>query len=338
MTSVAVFFLGGTIAMSAPDPGLRDGGGAVVQLSGADLLALPEVTALGLTLTAVDFRAVGSSRLTVDDLADLHRAADQSIAAGAQGIVIVQGTDTLEESAHLLDLWWPHPEPIVVTGAMRNPDLPGAEGPANLLAALRVAASTDARGLGVLVVLHDEIHAARFVAKRHTSSLSAFTSPATGPLGRVDEGRVRLLTRVDRMPPLGLPVRPVSVPLLVTVLDDDGLLFRAVQQADGVVIAAFGVGHLRPEIADLAAELAQRVPVVLASRTGAGPVHRDTYGGPGSEADLIARGLLPAGMLDAYKARLLLIALLAGGLEPDQVRERFLAQVGEPSNSLGGGR
>jgi L-asparaginase len=323
VTRVAVFFLGGTISMTG-----TDGTGAVVRLTGADLLRTPEVAALGIDVEAVDFRAVGSSRISVPELAELHATAAQAVANGAAAVVIVQGTDTLEETAFLLDLWWSGDTPLVLTGAMRNPSLPGSDGPANLVAALRVSASASSVGQGALVVLNDEIHAARFVAKRHTSSVGAFVSPDGGPIGRVEEGTVRFAMTVTRHTPVGLPVRAVRVPLIVTVLDDDGGLFDAVADCDGLVVAAFGVGHLRPEVADRAAELAVTRPVVLASRTGAGTVHTTTYGGPGSESDLVARGLLPAGGLDPYKSRLLLLALLASGLDGDEARSGFARHVG----------
>lgn len=322
MTRLAVFFLGGTISMTG-----TDGAGAVVRLTGADLLRSPEVAALGIEADVVDFRAVGSSRISIADLAELFDAADRAVGDGAEAIVVVQGTDTLEETSFLLDLWWRRDAPIVVTGAMRNPSLPGPDGPANLVAALRVSAAPDSAGLGVLVVLNDEIHAARFVAKRHTSSVGAFRSPDVGPLGRVEEGRVRFMTSVRRHTPIGTPVRAVRVPLIVTVLDDDGGLFDAVADCDGLVVAAFGVGHLRPDVADRAAALAATRPVVLASRTGAGSVHAATYGGPGSESDLVDRQLLPAGMLDAYKARLLLMALLASGQDAEAAAAAFTRHV-----------
>lgn len=323
MTQVAVFFLGGTISMTGTDDT-----GAVVRLTGADLLHAPQVEALGIDTEVVDFRAVGSSRISVADLAELHEAAETAVAGGADGVLVVQGTDTLEETSFLMDLWWDHTEPIVFTGAMRNPGLPGPDGPANLVAALRVAADPGSRGLGALVVLNDEIHAARFVAKRHTSSVAAFVSPGAGPVGRVEEGTVRFTTSVSRHTVIGRPLRAVRVPLIVTVMEDDGGLFDAARDCDGLVVAAFGVGHLRPEIADRAAALAGSRPVVLASRTGAGAVHIATYGGPGNERDLVDRGLLPAGTLDAYKARLLLLALLASGLGGDSARAAFTGHVG----------
>jgi L-asparaginase len=318
-----VFFLGGTISMTGTDDA-----GAVVRLTGADLLRALEIDALGIDAEVVDFRAVGSSRISVADLAELFAAAERAITAGAEAVVVVQGTDTLEETSFLLDLWWRSDAPLVFTGAMRNPGLPGPDGPANLVAALRVSACPATRGLGALVVLNDEVHAARFVAKRHTSSVGAFVSPNAGPLGRVEEGVVRFMMSVPRHPPVGTPVRGARVPLIVTVLDDDGGLFAAVGDCDGLVVAAFGVGHLRPAIVDRVAGLAATRPVVLASRTGAGSVHTATYGGPGSERDLVRRGLLPAGALDAYKARLLLVALLASGLDGDAARTAFSRYVG----------
>src|SRR6185437_15072259 len=130
--------------------------------------------------------------ISFTDLLGLRDEILRRVEDGSAGIVITQGTDTIEETAFALDLLWAGHAPIVITGAMRNPTLPGADGPANLLAAVRVAASPAARGLGVLVVIADEIHAARFVSKRHTQSPAAFAALA-GPLGWVSEGDVRIV-------------------------------------------------------------------------------------------------------------------------------------------------
>ena len=117
---------------------------------------------------------------------------------GRAGVVVTQGTDTLEETAFQLDLMLDVRQPVVVTGALRNPALPGADGAANLLAAIRVAADPAATGLGVVVVMNDEVHAARLVSKTHTHKPSAFASPAAGPLGWIAEDRVRIVLRPAR--------------------------------------------------------------------------------------------------------------------------------------------
>jgi L-asparaginase len=220
--------------------------------------------------------------------------------------------------------------PVVVTGAMRNPTMAGADGPANILAAIRVAASPCARSLGCLVVVNDQVHAARWVQKAHTGSPAAFVSPDHGPLGHVIEGRVRIPVRIRRSPALGFaPRRTARVGLATIALGDDGTLIEALaEHVDGLVVAAFGAGHVPAAVAPVLGKLAGRIPVVLASRTGAGPVHRVTYGFPGSERDLLARGLISAGCLDPLKARIMLHLLIAAGTDDAGIRKAFAAADG----------
>jgi L-asparaginase len=211
---------------------------------------------------------------------------------------------------------------------MRNPTMAGADGPANILAAIRVAASLSARGLGCLVVLNDQVHAARWVQKAHTASPAAFTSPDHGPLGHVIEGRVHIPVRIRRWSPdlSFVPRRSAKVGLATVALGDDGTLIEAMaEHLDGLVVAAFGAGHVPATIAPVLGKLAERIPVVLASRTGAGPVHRATYGFPGSERDLLARGLISAGYLDPLNARILLHLLIASGADDARIRAAFAA-------------
>jgi L-asparaginase len=315
MRNVSVFSLGGTIAMTTgPD------GGVVPALGAADLVAaVPGLD--GFTLDVTDFRRVPGAGLDVGDLRALRDAAS---ATGADGIVVTQGTDTIEETAYALDLMWTDDRPLVVTGAMRNPTLAGPDGPANLLAAVRVAAAPQARGLGCLVVLNDEIHAARWVRKTHTTSPAAFRSPDTGPIGLVAEGRPRILATPIRHRPGIDPTGTPRTAVLPVVLGDDGEVLRLAGAAlDGLVVAAFGVGHVPVRTVPVLTELAGRMPVVLASRIGTGPVLTDTYGYPGAEIDLRDRGLLPAGALDPYKARILLHLLLAAGHDRDSIARTF---------------
>ncbi|WP_330350838.1 asparaginase [Streptomyces sp. NBC_00582] len=242
---------------------------------------------------------------------------------------MVQGTDTIEESAFLLDLHHRHDEPLVVTGAMRNPTLAGPDGPANLYGAVVAAADPRVRGGGVLVVLNDEIHAARRVRKSHTTSPAAFTSPGTGPVGLIAEGRVLLTSPLPpRTDPLAPAARDVRVGLYTVSLGDDGTLLEAWDgRCDGLVVAAFGGGHVPERLVEGLGRLAGRIPVVLASRIDNGPVLTATYGYPGSERDLIGRGLVPAGDLGPYRARLLLRTLLAHDADLETITARFSAFI-----------
>jgi L-asparaginase len=169
---------GGTIATVHTDP---DSGGEPTLTAETLARSLPGIDEVA-ELRPAQFMQRPSPSITFADLLRLRDEISLRIADGSAGVVITQGTDTIDETAFALDLLSAGSAPIVVTGAMRGPTLPGADGPANQLAAIQVAASPVARGLGVLVVFNDEIYAARFVAKTHTSKPSAFQSRLSGPM------------------------------------------------------------------------------------------------------------------------------------------------------------
>lgn len=302
--------LGGTITM-VPDAG----GGIAPKLGAEELIASVPALAGVAAITAESVFRLPSPSLEPVHLVDVARRISAAFAQNFDGAVVIQGTDTIEESAFLLDLLVDSDKPVVVTGAMRGAAAPGADGPANLLAAAQVAASTAARGLGTLVVLNDEIHAARFVQKSHTALTSAFASPLAGPLGLVAEGIARIFARVGRLPTVSPEAGPPApVALLTWAMGDDGRLLGALPGLgyQGAVVAGMGAGHVPAAVAPLLGDLAARMPVVLATRCTTGPVFTATYGYAGAEIDLIARGLVPAGMLSGAKARLLLGLLLRG--------------------------
>jgi L-asparaginase len=163
-------------------------------------------------IEAVSFRQVASSELTVSDVIDLAERISDAVADGATGTVITQGTNTIEETSFVLDLLWDREEPIVVTGAMRHPGLPGADGPANLLASAVVASSPLARNLGCVVVLNDEVHLPLFVRKTHTSNPATFRSPLTGPIGWIAENRLRIALRPALRHHIAIRAAPAAVP------------------------------------------------------------------------------------------------------------------------------
>jgi L-asparaginase len=334
---VVVFSLGGTIASTNASGGAA--GGVRPRLGARDLVeAVPQLQEVA-DLETVSFRQVASGDLTLQDLIALAAEITDYLEAGASGTVVTQGTDTIEETSFALDLLVRGHRPVVVTGAMRNPTLAGPDGPANLLAAVQVATAPEAAGLGTLVVLNDEIHAARFVRKTHTSSPATFHSPTTGRLGWMIEGRPRIAFRAPALWRIPSHLNEQAVPpvaLLTSALGDDSRLIAQVETLGyaGLVLEAFGGGHVPAHVVPALADLASRLPVVLASRTGGGEVLQETYSFPGSERDLLSHGLIPAGFLDGLKARILLSLLLTAGANLDRVRaafEQVNASISAPS-------
>jgi L-asparaginase len=315
--------MGGTI--SSVDSG---GKGVEPTLTGEALVSdVPEIAGVA-DVSAVSFRQAASGELRVGDLVELAAEIEGQIDGGAAGAVVTQGTDTIEETSFVLDLLVNRETPVVVTGAMRNPTLPGADGPANLLAAIQVAASDVAKGLGTVVVFNDEIHAARFVRKTHTSSPATFRSDPVGPLGWISEGVPRVVlrpTKRHKLAPLPENAQGSPVALYHVALGDDGRLLPEIEQKGyaGLVVEAMGGGHVPSVMAETLKDLASKMPVVLASRTGGGEVLRSTYGFVGSETDLLERGLIYAGPLDGRKARLLLTLLLISGSAKEEVKKAF---------------
>lgn len=318
---VSVIALGGTISMTT-----QGAGGLSPSLSGADLVAtVPGLSAVARVSACSPLQKPGAS-LTLAEVHGVARMAARELDAGAQGVVVVQGTDTIEETAFLLDRLVARDRPVVVTGAMRGAEAPGADGPANMLAAVTVAAS-GARGIGAVVVLNDTVHAARHVAKRHSALPSAFGSDPFGPLGHVIEGRFHQALTLPPLPGFDLPEGAEFPPvaLLGVGLGEDGRLIPEIAALGfkGCVIAATGAGHVPAALVPALEGLARIMPVVLASRVAGGPVFRETYGFPGSERDLLARGLIAGGAIGPWKARHLLQLALAAGMGRDAMGALF---------------
>ncbi len=318
--------MGGTIACQ-PSPA---GAGVAPGLTAADLVdAVPALSARA-EVGARNLANVPSTEIDLPLLFALTKAIRAHEQEGVAGIVVTQGTDTIEETAFVLDLLLQGALPVVVTGAMRNPSLPGADGPANLLAAVTCAADPACRDLGVLVAFDDKIHAAGWVQKRDTTSTGAFWSPA--PVGWLAEGECALYARPARRTALAVPpdAEVPFVPILKPGISDAPRLVAAAMAAGaaGLVLDLPGGGHVHSGWLAALSDAAERVPVVFSSRTRGGRVLARTYRQSGGEIDLVDRGLTGAGDLDALKARLLLMLLLMAG-RPDRFAE--LADLSLPA-------
>jgi len=314
---VRVIAAGGTIGMSGA-------GGATPELDAESLIASVPGLASHPGLEASTVVNVPSAHLTLEQQLMICRAARDAARRGL-GVVVTHGTDTMEETAMLCDIVSDAEAPIVFTGAIRPASAPGADGPANLFDAVSVAASEAAAGTGALVVFGGEIHHARCVRKTDTTSLTAFSSPQTGPLGRVTEGHPTIWSRIPRSPTLDPPHLERRVLIVPTAAGDDGALARAALGVapDGVVIGTLGAGHMAPELLALWAGAAERIPVVAYCRPERGVILSATYGYRGSERDLRETGIIPVGFLSPQGARMKLLACLAAGLSIEEVRWAF---------------
>ena len=310
---------GGTISMVDDSAA----GGAVPALRGVDLCRyLPDGAG---PPEVVEYCHLPSAHFTLETLWGLRqRVQELACQPDLGGMVIAHGTDVMEETAYLLDLTVEGDAPMVLTGAMRAASDPGYEGPANLLAALRVAAAPEARGIGAVVVMENEIHAAWAVTKMHTTSPQAFQSPFWGPLGRVEGERVILRRRPARhvLPTARLEEKVLLVKM--TVAMDDGLLRYAVEWGmRGVVLESLGGGRVPPWwLPTIREAVAQGVAVVVTSRCPAGLVG-DHYGYAGAHRDQAEAGAFFAWGLSGPKARLKLMAALGAGLAGEELKRAF---------------
>jgi L-asparaginase len=305
---VLVIATGGTIASASSGPALT-GEALVTALPALDKVA---------TLTVEDLAAGGSSGLKRADWARLVRRIRAAFAAdpALAGIVVTHGTDTMEETAFLLDLVIADQRPVILTGSMRSSNAVSADGPANLLEAVRVAADPRAHGRGVLVALDNQILSASDAAKLSTSRTSAFASPNQGPVGAVLDDDIRFFQpagrsgRIYDLSPERIETLP-RVDIVQSYIDGDGALADAAiaAGAKGLIVAGFGSGTLTPAMRTTVKAIAERgTPVVLSARVASGAVKGGDFWPTGNPVSF-AR----SGFLNPAKARVLLMVHLAAG-------------------------
>lgn len=315
--TVMLISLGGTIA-SIPDSSGRAIAGA---LSGRELMDRLQIESAG-PVEVVTLHQKPSNAITTADLLQL-RALCIELAQREEvaGVVVSQGTDTLEDTAYFLDASLTLPDiGLVVTGAQRVPYAPGSDAGPNLRDAMQVARTPLARGVGTLVVFNEEVHAASSVRKVSSYQLNGFCSPGLGPVGLVDGAEVRLGMPPQRLSAIAPGKQLPRVDIIPVAIDASPALLEAAvaSGAKGLVIDAIGRGHVPPGWMEaLATVMAAGVPVAIASSTHWGNL-AEVYEYPGCLAELSALGALKARHLSARKARLRLMCALSCAMPIDQ--------------------
>ncbi|HEX2204618.1 MAG TPA: asparaginase [Longimicrobium sp.] len=326
---VLLLATGGTISMRQD----AAAGGAVPRLTGREILeAVPGVDQVA-RLEVREFGRFPGPHMTPERMWELRAAILAAFDEGVDGIVVTHGTDTIEETAYLLDRSIPAERPVVITGAMRNSSELSWDGPANLMSAVEVAAAPEARGRGTMVVMDEEIVQGSEVVKTHTEASGTFRSPNWGPLGITDKGRA-LFYRESRRKPVLAPERPVTpVDLIKIVAGADSRLLEASLDsgAHGVVLEALGRGNIPPAVVPgVRRWIDAGKPVIVASRSQRGRV-LDTYAYDGGGHQLREMGAIFADHLSGQQARIeLMLALGVHGGDVERVRETVEAGRYEP--------
>ena len=315
MNRLLLLATGGTIAGSADDSATLNDYTAGVLGGDALLAAVPQLQNLA-TISVEQVANVDSADLLFEHWRALVERIRDAFAADPElaGVVITHGTNTLEETAWLLQLLIDDPRPVVLVGAMRPATALSADGPLNLFHAIQVAVSSAARSQGVLVVMDGQIHAAKAVTKISTQGVSAFASPGSGPLGWVDDHGVHLNAVPESRPKplaqLQLPKHWPGVAIVYGCVDPsvDGITALLGAGVQGLVFTGTGAGQLSEKERSALEAWNGPLPLMLRSnRCGSGPVYGDV-----EQAQF---GLLPAGSLNPQKARVLLILALIAGLD-----------------------
>jgi L-asparaginase len=323
--TISVLGTGGTIAGAAPSSTQLSGytiGEVVVQ----NLLdAVPALKSIA-NMTGTQVFNVGSGYLTKGEWLKLANAVQSEVDKDSvTGVVITHGTDTLEETAYFLNLVVSTKKSVVLVGAMRPSTAISADGPLNLLNAAKVAVAPESAGRGVLLVMNDEIHAARDVTKTNTTNVATFKSPNFGPIGYIEGGKVRYYRE-----PFGrhtfqsrFNIRKISdlprVDILYSHVDDDGTLAAASLKAgaQGVVHAGTGNGTVHINAFEVLADASRRgIPVIRTSRVGTGSVVP-------SQKIWTEAGFIEGGTLNPQKARILLQVALTQTKDKEEIRKIF---------------
>lgn len=319
---IRVIGLGGTISMTTIG---SEGGQAT--LDAIDLIANVSDALGEVQLSSVQPFILPSASMGLDQFRLLLEAIEAAELDGVDGIVITHGTDSLEETAFALSVCQLPKIPIVLTGAMRRADDLSADGPVNIANACITAATSMPEDMGPLVLFNSEVFSARHVTKSDSVLANAFSSFPSGPIGRVIEGKLQLISRPVK--PLVGTLRPGDLNARVGVVGAGWGRERTLldcissKSLDGVVIAGLGAGHVSQDAVGRMVEINNEMPVIVASRCASGTTLTRTYGFAGGEIDLWSKGMIFAGGLSASKASVLLEILLSDGASRENIKRAF---------------
>ena len=304
-------------------------GDVTASINGDDLRAMVHDPLEGIDVEVEEFCNIGSYAMDLPLAYALATRVNEKLADPAiSGVVVTHGTDTMEESAFLVDLLLTGDKPVVFTGAQRNADYPDADGPRNIADSIRLAGSPLARGLGAMICFEQEFHAARDVSKTHTSRVDTFRSADHGKLGEIGGEAISLSRRPVLRKTYAAPKVETDIELIKMVMgaSDRAIRFAASSGARAIVIEGFGIGNTTPAVTLSVKDIiAGGTPIIVTSRCSRGRV-KPVYGNGGGK-DLEAAGAIFAGDLSGPKARILAAVLSGLGQSIEEMRSEF-AHIG----------
>lgn len=322
MNNIMIIFTGGTFSMKID----KSTGGAIPHFHGNQLLEMIPDAAKYANISMYEFGMYPGPHMTPELMFDLSKKVNEYIQLDEiDGIILTHGTDTLEETAYLLDLTVKTPKPIVVIGAMKTSSEPDWDGPRNLLDAIHVCNNPNSKNMGVLVCLNGEINAASEVTKTHTEDIETFRSLDFGALGFVDGGNVIF----NRMPKNLETIKTdkiesnVDIIKIYTGITDKFFKFSVDSGTVGIVIEALGVGNVPPKAFDgIKYAVDNKVPVVLVSRCPTGET-LDIYSYPGAGKWIKELGVIFTDYLNGQKARVKLMLALGKTMDLNELHKIF---------------
>lgn len=322
MKRIMVVFTGGTFSMKIDE----ETGGAVPFFKGEELIEMIPETAGLAEISVYNFGIYPGPHMTPELMFLLSQKVSELVKReDVDGIIVTHGTDTLEETAYLLDLTVQTNKPIVVIGAMKTSSEPDWDGPQNMLDAIYICNNENSGKMGVLVCLNGEINAASEVTKTHTDRVETFHSLDFGALGFVDRGTVifnRAPRKLEHLTTSGINSN-VDLIKACAGMGDKFFRFSTDTGAEGIVVEAMGVGNVPPQAFEGVRYAVERgIPVVLVSRCPAGET-LDIYGYPGAGKWLHKLGVIFSDYLNGQKARIKLMLALGNTKDINDIRKEF---------------